>query len=196
MYPPLWPPRWGWIGGNHHARGSTGTLGIVPQWRLSGFPASALHLHSQGFAEEEFPGACICAWSGSMRFILRKLQEPFPHRNSQPFLCNSCWREDYRVNTPSLSPRILTVFNQRHCELETDKLYLEYGTAQGKWVVFQLTKNQMENVLQVFFREWVRVQPNGLWFLNPQGDQLTRLYFAAEIRIYTYNFSSQLVQAL
>lgn len=131
MYP---APCWGWNGGNHHPKGSTGSLRFVPQWRLSHFPCSPLHLHSQGFAEEVFPGAYICAWQVSMSVILRKLQEPFPHKNSQPFHCSSCRREDDRVNTPSLSPRILTVLNQRYRELETDKLYL--GLLRGRELFF------------------------------------------------------------
>lgn len=51
----------------------------------------------------------------------------------------------------------------------------------------------MENVLQGFFREWFRVQPSELRFVNPNEDQLIRLYFAAEIGIYTDNSSSQLM---
>lgn len=105
-----------------------------------------------------------------MRFTLRKLEEPFPHKDSQPFLCSSYPREDHRVNTPSLSPPILTVFNQRHGELETDKLYLEFGTAQGKRAVFQLTKNPNGKCFAGVFQGMIQVQPNGLCSVNPNGD--------------------------
>lgn len=153
-YPALWPSCWDWDGGNHQPKGSTGSLRFVPQWKMKAFPA--LLWHSQPLAEEAFPGAYTWAWWVSTRLIFRKLQEPFPHKDSQPFLCSSCQREDHRGNIPSLSPPILTVFNQRHRELETDKLYLEYGTAQGKRVVFQLTKNSNGKCFAGFFQGMIQ----------------------------------------
>lgn len=145
----------GW--GKPSAQGQHWLLEVCTTVEVEGFPCSALHWHSQAPAEEEFPRAYTCAWWVSTRFILRKLQEPFPHKDSQPILCSSCQREDHRGNTPSLPPHILTLFNQRHCELETDKLYLEYGTAQRKRAGFQwkmfcrvFSGNDLESVLMDF----------------------------------------------